>query len=82
MDDTTPTALDLVSTEELINILMSRCTNALFIGLKPEEYSPDNYWYELKGDRIMCLGLHQEIAGILEIWRKNNVSTSKDEESD
>ena len=74
--DNIPTAIDLVSTEDLIDILLSRCTDAVFIGLKPEQYAPDNYWYEIKGTRITCNGLVQELRDYMEDWRKRIVSES------
>ena len=80
MDRIVPSELDLVSTEELINMLMSRCTNAIFIGMKPEQYAPNNYWYEMKGERITCTGLWDEMEILLDNWREDCVRKAKDEE--
>lgn len=84
MDNNSPTQLDLVSTEEIINILMSRCNNAIFIGLKPEQYAPNNYWYEVKGNIITCVGLVKEIEYHVNHLRRRtyDVSESQDKDSD
>ena len=72
--------LDLVPTPELIDEVLKRFHSAVFIGLKPEQYAPDNYWYELKGCRLTCTGLVIELKAILDKARSDVVPIFKEED--
>jgi hypothetical protein len=52
---------NMISTEELISLLLDRFESAIFIGRKGEEFNPKGYWYEYRGDKIEVLGLAEEI---------------------
>lgn len=82
MKKVVPKPIELCSTKDLIQELMDRCDNGLFIGTKPEQYAPDNYWYEIKGNRIMCAGLVEELKMYVDNWSSAVVSKIEDQEPD
>ena len=74
--------LDFIPTPELIDEVLGRFHSAVFIGLKPEQYAPNNYWYEIKGCRLTCSGLVQELGNLIEDSRREHLSKTEDKSSD
>ena len=58
-------AIAEISTSDLIDELMSRCSPCIFIGKRTEEYddgSKDTNWWSYLGNLHSCYGLAQELA--------------------
>ena len=70
--------IDLISTQALIEALTKRCSHALFIGFKGEEWNPDGYWYEIKGNLIICDGLCIEMSNLISIERTKHAPKESD----
>ena len=68
--------LSLVGTNELIDELTGRFPNALFIGMKVDGHNKSNYWWNINGNEIECLGLYVKMNDIiLEHFRQNREGT-------
>ena len=56
-----------LSTTDLIDELSNRCQGGMmFLGLKPDTFSPNCYWAELVGSRISLDGIHKELGRMIE----------------
>ena len=58
--------LKLAATGDLIDELMLRFPNAMFIGLKEDGYKDSRIWWEITGLKIECSGLYAEMKERLE----------------
>ena len=70
--------IDSIPTKVLIEVLTRRCSHALFIGFKGEEWNPNGYWWEIKGNPIMCDGLWTEMAELISIERRKHAPKEYD----
>jgi hypothetical protein len=72
-----------VSTSELVDELMARCTPAVFIGHRLEEDRGGPYrgaWYSSTGNTDACIGICYELLAILK--RKQMIEILEDERFD
>jgi len=77
-------AIAEIPTSDLIEELLARCTPAIFIGKRTEEYddgAKDTSWYHYRGDLHTCYGLSQELASrIQEEILQGNLNIDDDNE--
>jgi hypothetical protein len=59
-------ALNLVSTNDLIDELASRCEASLFIGTKPEYPKDMGFWYNIAGNEIINEGLYNILRRLID----------------
>ncbi|MFA6100405.1 MAG: hypothetical protein WC750_06090 [Patescibacteria group bacterium] len=59
--ETVPKLVD-VSTQDLLDELMNRCSPAIFIGTKTDGFKQESNWWQTRGNKFVCYGLCHEIA--------------------
>lgn len=79
MQRSNPRPIDSITTDELIDELVSRCNPAVFIGYKTEGDKDEVVFWRLSGNDAVCYGLCHQLAYNIQMMGTDDLLTEEEE---